>query len=78
MSLVDVLLDEIVFLATAPEEDVNLDVAVARLEAVVYGIQAAPEAERRAFVGAMTQRIETEVGEARATLIGVAELLAGE
>ena len=58
----DILLQQIVFLATASDSDVHPDVAVAQLESVTDSIGRLPESERLLFVTQLRKRMENAAG----------------
>jgi hypothetical protein len=47
--VVRLLIQQIIFLATASDEEVHPDVAVAQLEAITYGVRSLDAGEREAF-----------------------------
>jgi hypothetical protein len=62
ITLPDILLQQIVFLATAADADVHPDVAVAQLEALVYAIAQLPDAERASFNARLRARMSAASG----------------
>jgi hypothetical protein len=59
----EVLLQQITFLATAPDSAVHPDVAVAQLEDVVQAISEAPADDRAEFMAAVKTRASNAAGE---------------
>lgn len=58
----DILLQQIVFLATASDSDIHPDVAVTQLEAVTDSIGRLPAAERSEFIAQLRSRMATATG----------------
>jgi hypothetical protein len=76
-SVARILLEQIVFLATASDEEVHPDVAIAQLEAVTFGVRSLPEPDR-AIVDKVLQTMLREVepgGEAHHALQEFAQML---
>lgn len=74
-SLSEVLLRQVLFLATAPDSDVHPDVAVRQLEDVVHAIGQAPVSERSAFTAAIRARAATAAGDELQALRDLEEML---
>ena len=53
----DIVLQQIVFLATASDSEIHPDVAVAQLEALVHALRELPQSEREAFSAALRSRL---------------------
>ena len=70
-----IVLQQIVFLATASDSEIHPDVAVAQLEALVHAVRQLPEAERGAFTHALRARISVAVGDELDALHEAEEML---
>jgi hypothetical protein len=60
----DLLLGQLVFLATASDDEVHPDLAIAQSEALVLGVCELPAADRDAFVARLRQRLSASSGAA--------------
>lgn len=78
ITLSEIVLQEIVFLATASDSEIHPDVAVAQLEALVHAVRQLPEAEREAFTQALRARISVAVGDELDALHELDEMLDAE
>lgn len=58
MTLADVVVDQFIFYAIAPDEDVNLDVAVRQMESIVADLSMLPPREISDVLGVVRSRIE--------------------
>lgn len=62
-AMADIVLQQIVFLATASDSEIHPDVALAQLEALVHAVRQLPEAEREAFTQVLSGRISVAAGD---------------
>lgn len=77
-AMANIVLQQILFLATASDSEIHPDVAVAQLEALVHAVRQLPEAEREAFTQALSARISVAVGNEHDALHELEEMLDGK
>jgi hypothetical protein len=75
IAMAEIVLQQIVFLATASDSEINPDVAVAQLEALAHAVRELPQAEREAFNAALTARISVAAGDELGALHELEEML---
>ena len=78
IALPEIVLQQIVFLATASDSEIHPDVAVAQLEALVHALRELPQSEREAFTAALRARISVAVGDELDALHELEEMLDAE
>lgn len=77
IGLANIVLQQIVFLATTPDSDLQPDVAIAQLEAHVHAIRQLPTEDRDAFTQAMKAKASVAVGDELDALRELEEMLDG-
>jgi hypothetical protein len=72
---VDILLQQILFLATSSDSEIHPDVAVAQPEDLVHAVGLLPKAEREAFKRTVAARIAGSAGAELDALRSLQEML---